>query len=88
MGYYINPTDGLTKEEFLAKYGTKISPVMAAEFNYIDDTGYLPVCWVNNGPFTAAAIAIDQREMDEFQAPDPRPKKWYFVPKSVLNPFL
>ena len=88
MGRYINPTDGLTKEDFLNKFGTKVSADVAADFNYIDDTYSLPVCWVDNGPFTAAAIAIDQREMDEFQKPDPRPKKWYLVPKNVLAPFI
>lgn len=86
MGYYVNPED-CTKEEWLDKHGELINPK-----NLVDippDT--LPVCLVDNGYMTAAGIAYDKQEMEEFLAPDhgpQRPRTWYLVRKELLKPFM
>ena len=88
MGYYINPPDS-SKEEWLAQHGTPISSSEAATF--IFDGECLPVCLVNNGAFTAAGIAYDPRERDAFIRPDygkQRPRRWFKVPKHLLEPWL
>jgi len=83
MGYYINPFD-MTKERFLQIYGTTLNP--EHEFDFSAST--LPVCLVDNGPFTAAAIAYNKNEMDAFKQPDDyRPKKWYEVSRKALEPY-
>jgi hypothetical protein len=38
------------------------------------------VCLVDNGPFFAAGVAYDRRELKAFNhEDDPRPKIWYYV---------
>lgn len=39
------------------------------------------VCLVYNGFFLAAAVAFNEREFEEFNTPDGRPKYWYSVDK-------
>jgi len=75
MGAYINPKVG-EKEDFLREKGKRISAAQFGEFIY-EDTTLLPVCLVDNGFFTAAAIAYDERKRDVFLRPDPRPKRYY-----------
>lgn len=82
MGYYINPPD-MSKEQFLAQHGRRLDP--DESFDFKGDS--LPVCWVDNGPFTAAGIAYDQREMDAFKHPDSRTKRWFKVSKEALKPY-
>lgn len=90
MGYYINPKDGSTKEQFLEKHGTKITSDEVRKFDFSSD--HLPVCLVDNGPFTAAGIAYDQREAAEFLSPDMRgPQRlrvWCRVSREMLKPYL
>ena len=85
MGYYINPTD-MSKEQWLAGNGFKISgrDIKMNGFENIR-SNELPVCLVDNGPFTAAAIAYNQQEFDEFMKPDGRGKTWYLVPRVLLK---
>jgi len=46
----------------------------------------LPVCFVDNGPFTAAGIAFDSNELAAFANPsDHRPKLWFIVPIDKLT---
>lgn len=81
MGRYINPKI-LTKEEWLHTHGT---PVRAAPLSAIAENGCLPVCLVDNGPFTAAGICYNDRELKAFQSPDDwRLKEWYMVPVERL----
>lgn len=64
MGAYINPETG-TKEDWLKGHAIQWSPD-----KLWDDTpeGHLPVFLVDNGPFTAAAIAYSEQEFDYFAA--------------------
>lgn len=74
MGCYINPRSE-TKEDFLRAKGERCLGVPAV--NLKEDK--LAVCLVNNGPFTAAAVAFSQRELEEFAREDGRPKAWFYV---------
>lgn len=85
MGFYINP-EGQTKEEFLAKHGKPLTDKQLKEFDFKSEE--LPVCFVDNGWMTAAAIAYDGLERDRFSRPDERPKQWFAVSKEKLKPFL
>ena len=80
MGYYINPKSG-TKEQWLAEYG-KLIPMYDAEHHKAGDS--VVVCLVDNGMFTAAGIAYDDRERDAFAIPDGRSKQWYLVRRKLL----
>lgn len=85
MGFYIDPPDE-DKESFLSREGKPITETAAKAFAFTGDS--LPVCLVDNGPFTAAGIAIDARERDHFaRDTDPRPRQWYIVPKAKLSPY-
>lgn len=84
MGYYVNPPTK-SKEQWLAENGVAISLSAVMNFDFAD--GYLPVCLVDNGPFTAAAIAYSPEERDEFLRPDGRHKEWYAVSREHLKPW-
>lgn len=73
MGCYINPVK-MHKEDWLLVHAT---PLAAAPAWHEVPSGELPVCLVDNGPFTAAGVAYDEQELTEFSAPDPRPTWWY-----------
>lgn len=76
MGCYINPPTG-TKEDWLAEHGHQ---VWLTECQIT--TTEVPVCLVDNGGFTAAAVAFDKHELKAFSDPaDPRYKVWYMVPR-------
>ena len=88
MGYYINPPEG-TKEEWLENNGLEVMgpawALLATNFpglmNHLEGRGVY-VCLVDNGPFTAAAVAYSEAEFNAFNHPsDYRPKKWYVVPR-------
>jgi hypothetical protein len=81
MGYYINPKN-CTKEQYLAEHARQVSTGYARDHIAGDD---VLVCLVDNGPFTAAAIAHDDRERDAFMIPDHRPKKWYAMRRAQLQ---
>ncbi len=67
MGCYINPSE-MTKEKWLEKYGqVTVTPAWPAP------EGTIPVCLIDNGPFTAAGICYSEREFKEFAAPDATP---------------
>ncbi len=91
MGYYINPKDGSTKEDWLEKFALSD---LHLQLNGIPKWSEvpedcLPVCLVDNQIFTAAAIVYDEREFDAFNDPDDfRPKNWFFVRNEFLAEFL
>jgi hypothetical protein len=86
MGYYINPRNGETKEAWLAANGKPVTVEEAKAFSAPGSEQRL-VCWVDNGMFTAAGIAYDDRERDAFLYPDARPKQWYLVDVAKLAQF-
>jgi hypothetical protein len=79
MGIYINPSN-MSKEQWLslhAKGGSSRAPAS----HYNEETNEVAVCLVDNGMFTAAAVAFEPRELEAFTYPDDRrPKKWFQVP--------
>lgn len=80
MGIYVNPTDGSTKEQWLAKHGEQI-----ARPSWPPPQGRAIVCLVDNRIFTAAGVCDTERELRAFTGPtDHRPKKWFTVPCAAL----
>lgn len=69
MGIYVDPPN-TDKETWLNEHGTPIE----------EPEKPIAVCLVDNGHFKAAGIAYDEKELERFKRPDPRPKKWYWVP--------
>jgi hypothetical protein len=79
MGCYINP-QSMSKEEWLKVHGTRANGPTAIT----EDT--VPVCLVDNGPFTAAAVAYDERELAAFSDPrDNRMKFWFQVRRDLVR---
>lgn len=86
MGYYINPQDGSSKEQWLKDNGVPIpETVVRAQFSFLGT--HLPICFVENPMFSVAAIAYDLREVEAFLRFDRRVKTWYLVPKDKLKPW-
>jgi hypothetical protein len=83
MGTYINPPNQ-SKEDFLMSKG-KVVEVKELQA-LISDPDNVGVCLVNNGMFTAAVVAHDQREVTDFTSPkDDRDKMYFKVPRSDLR---
>ena len=84
MGIYINPTNR-TKESFLAQHGVPLTQDAYSKYTF--DGDHLPICLVDNGFFTAAAVAYNAEERDAFlpTVSDTRPRRYYLVALDVLN---
>ena len=85
MGYYINPSFG-TKEEWLAH---NAAPVRDPDSVFMPEDFYF-VCLVDNGEFTAAAIAYSKDEFDYFRSgqrngSDRRPFRWFYAHRETLE---
>jgi hypothetical protein len=82
MGCYVNPK-GETKEHWLLKKGITVTSKEARDLLREElknkDISVLPVILVNNGPFTAAAIAYSEKELEEFLRPEDLRKKWIYI---------
>lgn len=79
MGCYVNPKNE-SKETWLEKNGTPMPITYDTTFAHYCEGDCLPVILVDNGFFTAAGVAYDEREFTDFTSPmDPRPKKGYKV---------
>lgn len=76
MGYYIDPPD-MSKEKWLIE-NAKPSTKSACE-EWSDFSTEVPVVLVDNGFFTAAGIAYDEREVNAFTQPDDKRSKVYFT---------
>lgn len=87
MGYYINP-NGMSKEQFLAENGKPITEREALDFWKHPSSDKVPVCWVDNGQFTAAGIAHCLEEAQAFAHPCGRPKQWYMVSRESVRQWL
>ena len=84
MGYYINPYDGRTKEQWLADEAREVPQ---SELTHTADE--LPVVLIDNGMFTAAGIAYCPDELAVFVDPkDRRPKRYFMVSRIKLEPYL
>lgn len=78
MGYYINPP-GESKESWLEREAVETEGPVAPSAERF------PVCLVDNGMFTAAAIGWCDMEMLAFADPeDIRPKRWFSVERRKL----
>lgn len=76
MGVYINPP-GMTKEAWLKENAEDKGNIVPA---WPSDETILPICLMNNGPFTAASVCYSEDEMQAFNRPDDlRPKTWFYV---------
>ena len=85
MGYYVNPRNNLTKEAWLRDNGILVQRKEITSYEGALELDCLPVCLVNNGSFTAAAICYSPQELAVFSNPaDARPKLWFLVPIKVL----
>lgn len=83
MGYYVNPPNE-TKEQFLTQHGDPYQDGQTAYEAARPDSR--AVCLVDNGPFTAAGIIYDERELTAFtDSDDSRSKQWYVVPVAKLR---
>jgi hypothetical protein len=83
MGYYINPSGGLTKERWLLENGAQYGKTV--KYEDIKSKGYVPLIWVDNGLFSALGIAYSKREFLEFNDPkDDRLKEIWGVPKDIV----
>lgn len=82
MGVYINP-QRQTKEQWLEEHA--LFELMAPPpYDSIQEEECL-VCWVHNGPFTAAGIITSENEYHGWLSQqDPRPKRWVIVPKADI----
>jgi hypothetical protein len=80
MGFYINPPT-LTKEAWLDQNGKQLTEAPVWKDIPFDS---LPVCLVDNTMFTAAGIAYDEGEFNDFMSPDRRRKIWFIVPKEKI----
>ena len=84
MGYYINPQDGRTKEQWLRDEAREVPP---SELTLTP--AELPVVLIDNGPFTAAGIAWCVEELVEFTRPcDPRRKRYFMASRDKLSPYM
>ena len=85
MGFYVNPPQE-SKEAFLEREGINAPFDLKLNWDSIPE-GFLPVILVNNGSFTAAAIAYSHSELDEFtRMDDPRPRRIFLVKTALLIP--
>ena len=83
MGAYVNP-NGCSKEIWLSKNATYLGKT-APKWKDVKPN-HFPICLVNNGCFTAGAIAFSERELCEFSNPsDTRPKQWYICDIDQLH---
>ena len=64
-------------------YAGNAEPII--DFNTLGDDSSL-VCLVDNGPFVAAAVAYSEEEMRVFSRSDGRPKTWYVIDNSKIEP--
>lgn len=80
MGYYINPPDS-SKEVWLGRNAIVLD---GPPERFDERENAFPVVLVDNGYFTAAGIAYNQDELEQFLFPDPRPKIWLSAPIEKL----
>jgi hypothetical protein len=90
MGLYINPLEG-EKEDWLRQHATLVDPgifgdSLKEQYAGLCYEGELPICLIDNGPFTAAGVAFSLNEYKAFvQGVGRRPYRWFTAPISELR---
>jgi hypothetical protein len=86
MGIYINPQDRTSKEEFLNAHAIALTEEeFRQHVNSSDYEQYFALVWINNGYFTAVAVAYCPREAADLTLPnDLREKRYYLIETDVL----
>lgn len=86
MGFYINP-ENQTKEEWLLNNARPTSSVEVEQWDFSEETEQYPICLIDNGPFTAAAVLYNHREIEAFTnyQHDPRPRFFFLANKKDLE---
>jgi hypothetical protein len=86
MGIYLNPRD-CSKEQFLDENAIEVN--LADAQRHVFGGADVLVILVDNGPFTAAAVATSPQEMNTFLNPnDYRPKQYFIIEKQKIYPLL
>lgn len=81
MGAYVNPKNE-TKETWLEREGDEVETI---DYDNIPENKY-PVVLVDNGTFTAGAIAFHRGEWEVFDNPDDtRPRRFFLVDIEKLH---
>ena len=85
MGLYVNPTT-LNKEQWLIAHAEMVThqDITGSNWTNVINMGRVPLVWVDNGPFTALAVAFSSEEAEEFAQPDGRAKRFFTVRRSCL----
>lgn len=81
MGIYLDPKDK-SKEQFLADAGVRIHADHAGSI--LASGTHLPVCLVDNGGWTAAAVVYDELELARISDAHGRQVEWWSVPRARL----
>lgn len=86
MGLYINPPSE-TKEQWINRHKLDGVVKFPDQPYWPDaDENFLPICLVDNGGVTAAAVCFSLDEFRVFNDPiDPRPKTWHYILIDDLN---
>ena len=86
MGLYIN-VPGHDKVEWLESNATEITLDEFNDCEGLADTA-IRVVAVDNGIFTAAGVAYDEREAKSFtDRGDDRPKRFFIAKKEAIKPY-
>lgn len=86
MGYYMNPVDGRSKEEWLEAEAVEFDDAETALAPVRANSELLLVVLMDNGPFTAAGVCYCQSEVEAFtQVDDPRTRRWFVAPVEKLT---
>lgn len=81
MGYYIETPSQFNKaQQLIGQHDAERTTA-----SWPPPEGKVLICVVQNAMFDVAAIAYDQREMEDFNSPtDYRPKTWLLLPRSTV----
>lgn len=83
MGYYIETPSHHHKADWIKKHFNLQELTEAPAV--LPERPMLLVCVVENGPFDAAAVAFDEKDLWRFTRPtDDRPKRWLLIDSAVL----
>lgn len=85
MGIYLEAADGLSKDDWIKKYGTKVNQLKWPGH----EKGYYPVVVCHNKHFNANLVcwlrSEVKRVLDSIDDGDPRPFTFYHVKRTDLH---